>query len=84
MTKTELFEELIKKAERLAAIEAKIEALHKMVDTEETRTVRRGYGIDIEIETIRDLFGWPMCDAARNARIEYEAEKARKAKEEEE
>ena len=76
MDKIEMLQELIKKAERLAVLEAQIESFHRLVDGEETRSMRRGYLRSIDIEVIRDSFGWKMCDDARTARIEYEAEKA--------
>lgn len=75
MDKIEMLQELIKKAERLAALESKVDSLHNMIDAEETRTMRRGYSRDIYTETVREVFGWPMCDAAKAAGLEYEAEK---------
>ena len=82
MNQMEMLEKFMEIAEKLAVLEAEVTLLHRMVDAEETRTMRRGYSRDIDTETIRDVFGWAMCDEAKNAGIEYEAAKA--AKEEEE
>lgn len=72
---------LMTKTEELTRLKIIVDGFHKMVDAEDTRSKRKGWRCDIETDKIRDAFGWSLCDAAKNAAIEFEAEQKRKEQE---
>ena len=69
----EIMEELVKLAQENGQLLAKIDALHRIVDDAETTKAANIIGGDIKPELIRNIFGWKMCDRAKNALIEREA-----------
>ena len=69
----EIMEELVRLAQENGQLLSLIDALHRIVDDAETTKAANIIGGDIKPELIRNIFGWKMCDRARNALIEREA-----------
>ena len=79
--RTELTKKLVALAEENGRLMAQIDALHRIVDHSETVKSENIIGGDIDPKLIRSVFGWSMCDSAKNALIEREAWFAAKKKE---
>ena len=65
--------ELIKLAEENGQLNAKIDALHRMIDKQDTEAEESYVVSTIPTSYVRVIFGWKLCDGAKNARIEREA-----------
>ena len=71
--KTDLMKKVVDLARENGELLSKIDALHRVVDEAETVKNTNIIGGDIDPILIRNVFGWPMSDRAKNALIEREA-----------
>jgi hypothetical protein len=79
--RTELMKKVVDLARENGELLAKIDVLHRVVDDAETEKSANIIGGDIDPVLVRNVFGWPMSNRAKNALIEREAWFAAKKKE---
>lgn len=68
-----LIKETLKLANENGQMLSKIDALHRMVDNADAEAEDSYVVSKIPTSIVRELFGWGVCDRAKNARIEREA-----------
>lgn len=67
---------------RISELVSQLAVLRRLIDKEDTNFEKSDHEFRVSAliytDVIRMIFGWGLCDAAKNARIEREAEKAAK------